>query len=63
MNAKVIARSLAGLQRRIVMPTLAWIAFWSLLMGVTACWGEQPRPVRVPASSNSAKKHRHHPAV
>jgi hypothetical protein len=62
MNAKVIPRSLADLQRRIVMPLLGWIAFWSLLMGVTACWGEQPRPVRVPAT-NSAKKHRDHPAV
>jgi hypothetical protein len=63
MNAKINAGSLADLPRRMVMPALAWIAFWSLLMGVTACWGEQPRPVRVPAATNSAKQHRDHPAV
>ena len=45
------------------MSLLAWIAFWSLLMGVTASWGELPRPVRVPASTNSAKRRRDHPAV
>jgi hypothetical protein len=35
------------------MPALAWIAFWSLVMGAAACWCEQPRPVPVPS-----KKHR-----
>jgi hypothetical protein len=54
---------LADLQRRMVMPVLAWIAFWSLLMGVASCWGGRPRPVRLRAYTNSAKKHRDHPAV
>jgi hypothetical protein len=45
---KFIAGSLADLQRRIVMPALWWIAFWSLMMGAAACFCEQePEPIRV----------------
>jgi hypothetical protein len=63
LQAHCRINELAGLQRRVVVPVLAWIAFWSLLMGVASCWGEQPRPLRIPATTNSAKKHRGHPAV
>jgi hypothetical protein len=61
----IIARSLADLQRRIVMPTLWWIAFWSLAMGAAACWCEQqPEPLRVRASAKQRpEQHRDHPAV
>ena len=31
------------------MPVLLWVAFWSLMMGGTACFGETPRPARAPA--------------
>jgi len=32
-----------------IMPALLWVAFWSLMMGGTACFGETPRPARPPA--------------
>jgi len=29
------------------MPALAWVAFWSWMMGAAACWGEAPISVPV----------------
>jgi len=68
MKAKiiaVIARSLADLQRRMVMPALWWVAFWSLVMGAAACWCEQqPEAIGVRSSAkNHPKQYRDHPAV
>jgi len=31
----------------IAMPALAWVAFWSWMMGAAACWGEAPISVPV----------------
>lgn len=33
------------------MPMLLWVAFWSSLLGTTACFGEKPKlvPAKVPA--------------
>jgi len=50
MKAKVIASPLPDrwqLRRRMVMPTLWWITFWSLVMGAAVCWCEDPEPSRV----------------
>jgi hypothetical protein len=33
-----------------ILPVLPWVAFWSLMMGGTACLGETPRPARAPAT-------------
>ena len=47
------------------MPTLWWIAFWSLAMGAAACWCEnEPEPLRVRSSAKKhSEHHRDHPAV
>jgi hypothetical protein len=40
------------------MPALVWVAFWSWMMGTTACWIEAPVPVKV-----KSQDRRRHPAV
>jgi hypothetical protein len=32
-----------------IMPALLWVAFWSLMMGSAACFGDEPRPVDLSA--------------
>ncbi len=32
-----------------VMPALLWVAFWSSMMAAAACFGDEPRPVDLPA--------------
>ncbi len=38
--------------RRMVMPALMWVAFWSCMMGSAACWGEQPHSIRKKSSNH-----------
>jgi hypothetical protein len=45
-------------QRRMVMPALMWIAFWSCMMGAATCWQESAQRVGVEGAD-----HRDHPAA